>query len=143
MITFSHFYVGSMLCYVFAAIHHCTSYSAIFSGNQTCRTRRFLQNSTGLAGLDGSCRTRRVLPDSTVLAELDGSCRTRRFLQNSTGLAGLDGSCRTRRVLQDSTVLAELGRFCRFITHLAATAPHISRPTAAMFIPMIQNILSA
>ena len=80
----------------FAALRHCTSYSGIFSGNQTvlaeldgsCRTR---QNSTILAELDGSCRTRRFLQDSTVLAELG---RTRRFLQNSTDLAELDGSSR-------------------------------------------------
>ena len=122
---------------LFAALLRCTSYNgnAIFSGNQSIsfaqdstvraeylvragldgsrrvsrsrRTRRFAQDSTVHAGLDGSRRTRLFSQDSTVRAGLDGSRRTRRFSQTE-----LDGSRRTRRFAQDSTLLA-------------ATAPHI------------------
>ncbi|KAI0238124.1 hypothetical protein LSAT2_011227 [Lamellibrachia satsuma] len=65
--------------------------------------------------------------NSTVLAELDGFCRTRRFSQTeSTVFAELDVSRRQNSTgfLQNSTVLAGLDRFCRFVTLLAATAPH-------------------
>ena len=111
-----HFYVGSILLYDFAA-HPTTLFSVVTRLNGSCstvrRTRRFLQNSTVLAELDGS-------QNSTVLAELDGSRRTRRFSQNSAVPAELDGS-------QNSTDLAVSSPFCQlrrltlmfagFITH--------------------------
>ena len=125
---------------LFAALLRCTSYNgnAIFSGNQSIsfaqdstvraeylvragldgsrrvsrsrRTRRFAQDSTVRAGLDGSRRTRRFAQDSTVRAGLDGSRR-----QNSTVRAGLDGSRRTRpfwplrRLIKDGPHINENG----------------------------------
>ena len=89
MVTFSHFYVGSILynryivliiilllytaCiydYIkpFGGLLHYTSYNAIFSGNQT---RLFSQNSTVLTEVDGSRRTRSIL--GTNNAEKEGT----------------------------------------------------------------------
>ena len=81
-------------------------YKLFKNGSKPCQWQivRFAQDSTVLAGLDGSRRTRRFAQDSTVLAD-----RTRRFSQTE-----LDGSRRTRRFAQNSTLLA-------------ATAPHTSR----------------
>ena len=99
MVTFGHFYAGSILYYIilYYIILYYMLYILELDGSR--RTRRFLQNSTVLAELDSSCRTRRFLQNSTVR-------RTRRFAQNSTVRAELDSSCRTQR-------FAELDGSCR------------------------------
>ena len=87
----------------YVTAHPTTLVSVVTRLNGSCRTRRFLQNSTVLAELDGSCRTRRFLQNSTVLKEIDGSRR-----QNSAALAELDGSFRESRRCRPKSISAHL-----------------------------------
>ena len=51
-----------MFLWHYVTAHPTALYSVVTRLNGSCRTRRFLQNSTVFAGLDGSCRTRQGLP---------------------------------------------------------------------------------
>ena len=66
MVAFNNFYMGSILYYVlrhYVTAHPTALFSVVTRLNGFCRTRRFLQDSTGLAD-----RTRRFLQDSTGFA---------------------------------------------------------------------------
>ena len=98
-----------------------------------CKNRRVLSARTV-----EFCKTSRVLQEPSSPAKPVEFCKNRRVLQNPSSSARTVGSCKTRRVLQEPPSSAKpvefckphragLDRFCRFVTLLAATAPHIQQ----------------
>ena len=73
MVTFSNFNVGSILCFCFVtSLHILQRYfqwepdlTVLTEIDGSCRTRRFLQNSTVIAGLDRFCRFVTILAATT------------------------------------------------------------------------------